>query len=576
MTVGKYIHDEYGYNLKCPRGLTLQVGNPAKNILWPMELVKLKKQPCPRSKELTGQQTAKMIGHTAVKPQERMRNILEGLRLLGNDDYADAFGISIEDKFKEVRGRVLDPPTIGYKTKQGGMYTAKIEMGKWNMSLSSNFVVGRDLKCWGVLCLTPVDERTWTAFEKALIHEGRNCGVTVHPSGNNYVESRADFRRNPETYLQDVHRDFEDLLRMFDGSSPQLIMVLASGSAQGTSQARSRIKLLGDVIYNIPTQFVLSKNLKPNNSHMVLLKINSKLGGTNQIMNPGCLPSILQKCPVMIMGADVTHAATQHRMEKPSIVAVVASAEPAANSISQYGCEVRLQNSTNSRGGKVVEEILDMQDIARRLLIRFFQWTKGQKPHKIIYYRDGVSEGQFEDILNLEMTAIQRACRDLPDESGSGYQPGITFVVVQKRHRTRMFPAAPTKGGLGDKKGNVVPGTVVDSEITNPTEDSFFLASHEAIQGTTRPTGYHLLWDDNKLTPDELQSLTYYLCHMYARCQRSVSYPAPTYYAHLAAFRAREHHDAILTQALEEKWSAGKRRAEEDKIKHSRLLNYFV
>ena len=41
--------------------LLAQVGNPAKNILWPMELVKLKKQPCPRSKELTGQQTAKMI-----------------------------------------------------------------------------------------------------------------------------------------------------------------------------------------------------------------------------------------------------------------------------------------------------------------------------------------------------------------------------------------------------------------------------------------------------------------------------------------------------------------------------------
>ena len=41
----------------------------------------------------------------------------------------------------------------------------------------------------------------------------------------------------------------------------------------------------------------------------------------------------------------------------------------------------------------------------------------------------------------------------------------------------------------------------------------------------------------SKLAPDELQSLTYYLCHMYARCQRSVSYPAPTYYAHLAAFR---------------------------------------
>lgn len=59
------------------------------------------------------------------------------------------------------------------------------------------------------------------------------------------------------------------------------------------------------------------------------------------------------------------------------------------------------------------------------------------------------------------------------------------------------------------------------------------------LQGTARPTKYHLLWDDNKIDQDELEQLTYYLCHMFARCNRSVSYPAPTYYAHLAAFRAR-------------------------------------
>ena len=56
-------------------------------------------------------------------------------------------------------------------------------------------------------------------------------------------------------------------------------------------------------------------------------------------------------------------------------------------------------------------------------------------------------------------------------------------MVAQKRHKTRMFPAAP-KGFGADRNGNVVPGTVVDTEITNPTEDSFFLASHEAIQGS--------------------------------------------------------------------------------------------
>jgi len=50
--------------------------------------------------------------------------------------------------------------------------------------------------------------------------------------------------------------------------------------------------------------------------------------------------------------------------------------------------------------------------------------------------------------------------------------------------------------------------------------------------------------------------LTYQLCHTYVRCTRSVSIPAPAYYAHLVAFRARYHlvekehdrYDKSLTQ----------------------------
>ena len=52
---------------------------------------------------------------------------------------------------------------------------------------------------------------------------------------------------------------------------------------------------------------------------------------------------------------------------------------------------------------------------------------------------------------------------------------------------------------------------------------------------------YHVLYDDNNFTSDSLQQLTYQLCHVYARCTRSVSMPAPAYYAHLAASRARVH-----------------------------------
>lgn len=61
------------------------------------------------------------------------------------------------------------------------------------------------------------------------------------------------------------------------------------------------------------------------------------------------------------------------------------------------------------------------------------------------------------------------------------------------------------------------------------------------LQGTSRPSHYHVLWDDNHFSSDELQVLTYQLCHTYVRCTRSVSIPAPAYYAHLVAFRARYH-----------------------------------
>lgn len=67
----------------------------------------------------------------------------------------------------------------------------------------------------------------------------------------------------------------------------------------------------------------------------------------------------------------------------------------------------------------------------------------------------------------------------------------------------------------------------------------FYLVSHASIQGVAKPTKYCTLWDDNDMSNDQVEKLAYYLCHMFSRCTRSVSYPAPTYYAHLAAARAK-------------------------------------
>ncbi len=48
-----------------------------------------------------------------------------------------------------------------------------------------------------------------------------------------------------------------------------------------------------------------------------------------------------------------------------------------------------------------------------------------------------------------------------------------------------------------------------------------------------------VLRDEAGMGPDELQQLTYFLCHNYARCTRSVSMVPAVYYSHLAAKRAQ-------------------------------------
>ena len=84
-----------------------------------------------------------------------------------------------------------------------------------------------------------------------------------------------------------------------------------------------------------------------------------------------------------------------------------------------------------------------------------------------------------------------------------------------------------------------------------------------------------MLWNDNKLDADQIQTLTYNLCHIYSRCERSVSYPAPTYYAHLAAFRAREHHNALIANTTNKVANEVKQEYI-DQMQNITLMNYFT
>ena len=71
--------------------------------------------------------------------------------------------------------------------------------------------------------------------------------------------------------------------------------------------------------------------------------------------------------------------------------------------------------------------------------------------------------------MNIELRAMYAACASI----SPNYKPQITFIIVQKRHHTRFFPARNGKS-IG-KFNNCLPGTIVDTDIVPLSEFQFFL-----------------------------------------------------------------------------------------------------
>ena len=56
--------------------------------------------------------------------------------------------------------------------------------------------------------------------------------------------------------------------------------------------------------------------------------------------------------------------------------------------------------------------------------------------------------------LNSDLLVSTQACASLE----ANYQPKVTFVVVQKRHHTRLFAHNHNDRNSMDRSGNILPG----------------------------------------------------------------------------------------------------------------------
>ena len=77
--------------------------------------------------------------------------------------------------------------------------------------------------------------------------------------------------------------------------------------------------------------------------------------------------------------------------------------------------------------------ILDIEKFTVEALKQFFECTKGKKPEAVIYYRDGLGEGQYNEAVKYEVTKIRAAFKQMGDD----YKPGLTMLSVQRRHHVK-------------------------------------------------------------------------------------------------------------------------------------------
>ncbi|KAE8791379.1 hypothetical protein D1007_34207 [Hordeum vulgare] len=504
VSVVQYFKKQYNYSLKYINWPCLQAGSDSRPIYLPMEVCSITAGQR-YSRKLNERQVSSILKMACERPAQRESSVLEIVNRnnYGNDDFSKEFGMKVINQLALVDARVLPAPRLKYHDS-GREKVCNPSVGQWNM-INKRMVNGGSINYWA--CLT---------FASRL--NPNDIGMFCHDLARMCNSIGMEMNMDPCVNITQARRQdtVESAIRNIYGHSAQ---VLAEQGIKGkqlelliiilpdVSGSYGKIKRLCETELGVITQCCLPKNVQKGGKQYLenlSLKINVKVGGRNTVLEDALYKRIplLTDVPTIVFGADVTHPAAGEDAS-PSIAAVVASMD--WPEVTKYKCLVSSQGHREEIIADLYTETKDPQKglvgggMIRELLLSFYRAT-GCKPHRIIFYRDGVSEGQFSQVLLYEMDAIRKACATLQ----TGYLPPVTFVVVQKRHHTRLFPENHRARDLTDRSGNILPGTIVDTKICHPTEFDFYLCSHADMLGA-----------------------------------RSVSIVPPAYYAHLAAFRAR-------------------------------------
>lgn len=127
----------------------------------------------------------------------------------------------------------------------------------------------------------------------------------------------------------------------------------------------------------------------------------------------------------MFFGADVYHPGDEEKKKgRPSVASVVASVNrEATRYAARYSMNQLLKNETIEDFNSLVID-----------LVKEYKENNSDLPEQIVFYRDGIAEGQFAKIMDEEVLPLEDELKKLYAPKDP---PKFTFIIVQKRHHAR-------------------------------------------------------------------------------------------------------------------------------------------
>ncbi|KAG5672135.1 hypothetical protein PVAND_002289 [Polypedilum vanderplanki] len=435
--------------------------------------------------------------YTRLNPFNRAKVLKEFSRRINqseaSQDVLESFGLEMERDLVQLGGRVINPEKIIFGNDRTFQNDKNAD---WTNAIRSNTMWNtQSLSRWGIVYPVRMNSDV-IEFMKIFRDVAR---------GQRFEVSEPKEIKLPD----DRSGTYAKALEEFCSKDPKFVMIFLPNNKADLYKI---IKNITYVKLAIPNQVCCLKTIQPKKGNWagvksiatkILLQMNCKLGGIPWMIG-------IPMKGVMVIGFDVTHdTATKSH----SYGAFVASMD-LRESVKYYSAVSKHQNG---------------QEIAGNIAIHFqqalitFKREHGTLPDRIIFYRDGVGDGQIEFVHTYEVQKI----RDVLKTNYGEIKPKFAFVIVSKRINTRFFEIHQQ-----GQYENPVPGTVIDNTITLPQRYEFFLVSQTVRQGTVSPTNYNIIFDTFGLQPDRLQHFTYKMTHLYYNWTGTVRVPMVVQYAH--------------------------------------------